>query len=144
MACICAFQKALSGVFPPNKSAGSECPLCCTTSQVHEAFLRAIFFCPSGAPAQCSCQAAGASRFQHRLSSFLLHRANNRLRRRIMRLSPALGIYISTLLGRSTSRLCSCLNSHESEVGGEFRSHSEPSFSLIQVHSPLALIDEMP
>jgi hypothetical protein len=23
-----AFQKALSGVFPPNKSAGSECPMC--------------------------------------------------------------------------------------------------------------------
>ena len=52
--CICAFQKALSGVFPPIKSAGSECPLC-FTSQVHEAFLRAIpnIFARS--------QAAGAS-----------------------------------------------------------------------------------
>ena len=37
-----AGQKALSGVFPPNKSAGSECPMC-FTSQVHKAFLRAIF-----------------------------------------------------------------------------------------------------
>ena len=42
VACICAFQKALSGVFPPNKSAGSECQMC-FTSQVHKAFLRAIF-----------------------------------------------------------------------------------------------------
>ena len=42
VACICAFQKALSSVFPPIKSAGSECPLR-FTSQVHEAFLRAIF-----------------------------------------------------------------------------------------------------
>jgi len=33
-----------------------------------------LFFCPSRAPAQCSCLAAGASRSQHRLSSFLLHR----------------------------------------------------------------------
>ena len=51
MACICAFQKALSGVFLPNKSAGSECPMS-LTSQVHKAFLRAIFR-PSRAPAQC-------------------------------------------------------------------------------------------
>ena len=40
--CACAFKKALSGVFLPIKSAGSECPLC-FTFQVHEAFLRAIF-----------------------------------------------------------------------------------------------------
>jgi len=32
-----------------------------------------LFFCPSRAPAQCSCQTVGASRSQHRLSSFLLH-----------------------------------------------------------------------
>jgi len=84
VACICAFQKALSGVFPPNKSAGSECPMC-STSQVHEAFLRAIFR-PSRAPALCSCQAAGASRSQHSLSSFLLHMANYGSRRRMVRL----------------------------------------------------------
>ena len=53
---------ALSGFFPPM----------CFTSQVHKAFLRAIF-CLSRAPAQCSCQTVGASRSQHRLSSFLLH-----------------------------------------------------------------------
>jgi len=46
VACICAFQKALSGVFPPNESAGSECPMC-FTSQVHKEFLRA-FFAPVG------------------------------------------------------------------------------------------------
>ena len=61
---------ALSGFFPPM----------CFTSQVHKAFLRAIF-CLSRAPAQCSCQAAGASCSQHRLSSFLLHRANYGSRR---------------------------------------------------------------
>ena len=49
--------------------------VCSSDLQVHKAFLRAIFR-PSRAPAQCSCQAAGASRSQHRLSSFLLHMAN--------------------------------------------------------------------
>ena len=85
VACICAFQKALSSVFPPNNSAGSECPMC-FTSQVHKEFLRAIF-CPRRAPAQCSCQAAGASRSHHRLSSLLLHMANYGSRRRMVRLS---------------------------------------------------------
>jgi len=42
--CIRAFQEASSDVFvfPTAKSARSECPLC-FTSQVREAFLRAIF-----------------------------------------------------------------------------------------------------
>jgi len=48
-----------------------------------------LFFCPNGAPAQCSCQEAGASRSQHRLSSFLLHGANYGSRRRLVRLNGA-------------------------------------------------------
>ena len=47
VACISAFQKALSGVFPPIKSAGSVCPMS-FTSQVHKAFLRDYFFAPVG------------------------------------------------------------------------------------------------
>ena len=46
-----------------------------------------LFFCPSWAPAQCSCQVAGASSSQHLLSSFLLHRANYGSRRRMVRLN---------------------------------------------------------
>jgi len=149
VACICAFQKARSGVFPPNKSAGSECPMC-FTSQVHKAFLRAIFR-PSRAPAQCSCQAAGASRSQHRLSSFLLHMANYGSRRRMVRLnavypsvivSPAL--CISTSRGRSKSRLCSGSDSHVSEFVGGFHAHPEPTSSLLQVHGLPTLTDGMP
>ena len=62
--------QAPTGVFPPNKPAGLSARSC-VTSQVHEAFLRAIF-CPSRASSQCFSQASGASRSQHRLSSFLL------------------------------------------------------------------------
>jgi len=58
-----------TGIFPPNKSAGLSARSC-VTSQVHEAFIRAIF-CPSRASSQCFSQAPGASRSQHRLSSFL-------------------------------------------------------------------------
>jgi len=43
--------QAPTGVFPPNKSAGLSARSC-VTSQVHEAFLRAIF-CPSRASSQC-------------------------------------------------------------------------------------------
>jgi len=40
--CVRALQEGQSGVFPPDKSAKSECPLC-FTSQVHEAILRIVF-----------------------------------------------------------------------------------------------------
>jgi hypothetical protein len=68
----------------------AQCPMC-LTSQVPKAFLRAIF-CPqypvaSRAPAQCSCQAAGAGRSRHRLSSFLLHMVNYGSRRHMVRLN---------------------------------------------------------
>jgi len=63
--------QAPTGVFPPNKSAGLSARSC-VTSQVHEAFLRAIF-CPSR-----SQPAPGASRSQHRLSSFLLTKYGSR------------------------------------------------------------------
>ena len=62
--------QAPTGVFPPNESAGLSARSC-VTSLVHEAFLRAIF-CPSRASSPCFSQAPGASRSQHRLSSFLL------------------------------------------------------------------------
>jgi len=64
------------------------------------------FFCPSGAPAQCSCQAAGASRSQHRLFSFLLHRANYGSRRRMVRLHTRRipSVIVSPALCISTSR----------------------------------------
>ena len=62
--------QAPTGIFPPNESVGLSARSC-VTSQVHEAFLRAIF-CPSRASSQCFSQAPGASRSQHRLSSFLL------------------------------------------------------------------------
>jgi len=42
VACVCAFQKTLPGVFLPIKSEEFECPLCCK-SQVHEVILLAIF-----------------------------------------------------------------------------------------------------
>ena len=59
-----------AGVFPPNKSAGLSARSC-VTSQVHEAFLRAIF-CPNRASSQCFSQASGASRCYARApSSFL-------------------------------------------------------------------------
>jgi len=61
--------QAPTGVFPPNESAGLSAHSG-VTSQVHEAFLRAIF-CPR-ASSQSFSQAPGASRSQHRLSSFLL------------------------------------------------------------------------
>jgi len=69
---ICSIRpiQAPTGVFPPNESAGLSARSC-VTSQVHEAFLRAIF-CPSRASSQCFSQASDASRSQHRLSSFLL------------------------------------------------------------------------
>ena len=62
-------MKAPTGASPPNKSAGLS-SISCVTSQVHEAILWAIF-CLSRAPSQCLSQAPGASRSQHRLSSFL-------------------------------------------------------------------------
>jgi len=61
--------QAPTSVFPPNESAGLSARSC-VTSQVHEAFLRAIF-CPSRASSQCFSQASGASQSQHRLSPFL-------------------------------------------------------------------------
>ena len=63
-------MKAPTGAFPPNKSAGLSARSC-VMSQVHEAILRAIF-CTSRTSSQCFSQAPGASRSQHRLSSFLL------------------------------------------------------------------------
>jgi len=68
--------QAPTGVFPPNESAGLSARSC-VTSQVHEAFLRAIF-CPSRASSQSFSQAPGASRSQHRLSSFLLTKFGSR------------------------------------------------------------------
>ena len=68
--------QAPSGVFPPSKSAGLSARSC-VTSQAHEAFLRAIS-CPSRASFQCFSQASGASRSQHRLSSFLLTKYGSR------------------------------------------------------------------
>ena len=71
-------MKAPTGAFPPNKSAGLSARSC-VTSQVHEVILWAIFFfCPSTAPSQCFSQASGASRSQHRLSSFLLTKDGSR------------------------------------------------------------------
>ena len=67
--------QAPSGVFPPSKSAGLSARSC-VTSQAHEAFLRAIY-CPSRASSQCYSQAPGASRTQHRLSSFLLTKSGS-------------------------------------------------------------------
>jgi len=40
--------RAPIGVFPPNKSAGLSARSCVITSQVHEAFLRAIFMPQQG------------------------------------------------------------------------------------------------
>jgi len=69
-------MKAPTGAFPPNKSAGLSARSC-VTFQVHEAILWAIF-CPSRASSQCFSQAPGASRSQHRLSSFLLTKYGSR------------------------------------------------------------------
>ena len=66
---------APAGVFPPNKSAGLSARSC-VTSQVHEAFLQAIF--APAASSQCFSQAPGASRSQHCLSSFLLTKYGSR------------------------------------------------------------------
>ena len=68
--------EAPTGAFPPNKSAGLSARSR-VTSQVHETFLRA-FFCPSRESSQCFSQASGASRSQHRLSSFLLTKYGSR------------------------------------------------------------------
>jgi len=46
VACICAFQKALSGVFPPIKSAGSECPMRFRPSYMRH-FSGLFFFAPA-------------------------------------------------------------------------------------------------
>ena len=59
-----------TGAFPPNKSAGLKARSC-VTSQVHEAYLWAIF-CPSRESPQRFSQAPGSSRSQLRLSSFML------------------------------------------------------------------------
>ena len=72
-------QKANSGSswrLPPKNSAGLSARSC-ITSQVREAFLRVIF-CPSRASPQCFSKASGASRSQHRLSSFLLMQYGSR------------------------------------------------------------------
>ena len=69
-------MQAPTGAFPPNKSAGLSARSC-VKSQVHEAILWAIF-CPSRASSQFFSQASGASRSQHRLSSFLLTKYGSR------------------------------------------------------------------
>ena len=67
---------APTGAFPPNKSAGLSAHSC-VTSQVLEAISWAIV-CLSRASPQCFSQAPGASRSQHRLSSFLLTKGGSR------------------------------------------------------------------
>ena len=71
--------KAPTGAFPPNKSARLNARSC-VTSQVHESTKQfsGLFFAPSWASSQCFSQASGASRSQHRLSSFLLTKYGSR------------------------------------------------------------------
>ena len=70
-------MKARPGTFPPNKSAGLSARSC-VTSQVHEAILWAIFFCPSRASSLYFSKAPNASRSQNRQSSFLLTKCGSR------------------------------------------------------------------
>ena len=122
VACICAFQKAIWRL-PSDQVGGVWAPIVYHVSGTRGNSLD-YFFAPVGHRFHVlvSCQAAGASRSRHCLSSFLLHRANYGSRRRMVRLHAVYHRWLflqpcASALHEVVQRLCSGSGSQVSEFG---------------------------